>query len=58
MVTSHGTKYLVEGYVSAQGGGETKPVMTVWVAEAQDPRPRLVTTYPRRGIRPTREPER
>lgn len=42
----YGTKYVVQGYVHARGGGAAKRVTTVWVAEAEGPRPRLVTAYP------------
>ena len=40
-----GTKYVVVGSMSAPNGQEVN-VITVWIVEPSDHRPRLVTAYP------------
>ena len=40
-----GTKYVVSGTITAPSG-QSANLTTVWIVEAADPRPRLVTAYP------------
>jgi len=48
----HGRKYIVEGELRTPHGSGVY-VRTVWIAEANDPMPRLVTAYPiQRKARP------
>jgi hypothetical protein len=44
----HGSKYIVDGVLRAPNG-QTALVRTVWIKEARQARPRLVTAYPRKG---------
>jgi hypothetical protein len=41
----HGTKYVIEGGLSAPDGRSAQ-VQTVWIIDAGQDRPRFVTTYP------------
>ena len=41
----YGTKYIVKGRISTPNGVQVA-VVTVWLIEPNDPRPRLVTAYP------------
>ena len=41
----HGTKYVVDGTLSAPNG-QAVPLRTVWIVEQDDDRPRFVTAYP------------
>jgi hypothetical protein len=43
--TRHGTKYAVEGDIRTPAKG-VRRVRTVWIIEAGQQRPRLVTAYP------------
>lgn len=43
--TAFGTKYVVSGRISTPNGVDAN-VTTVWIVEASDNRPRLVTAYP------------
>jgi hypothetical protein len=45
ITTPYGTKYIVEGEVVTPSGG-TSRILTVWVVETHDERPRFVTAYP------------
>lgn len=45
--TPYGTKYVVTGIVVAPTGRQVH-LITVWNTETDDPRPRLVTAYPRK----------
>lgn len=42
----YGTKYIVEGILTGPTG-KAASVITVWVVEPDDPRPRFVTAYPK-----------
>ncbi len=42
----HGRKYIVDGVLHGPYG-ETALVRTVWIREARQDRPRLITAYPR-----------
>ncbi len=42
----HGSKYIVDGELNAPNG-RTVLVRTVWIVEAGENRPRLITAYPR-----------
>jgi len=42
----YGVKYVVEGILTGPTG-KAAAVITVWVVEPNDPRPRLVTAYPK-----------
>jgi len=42
----HGSKYIVDGTLSAPSG-QTTVVRTVWIREPWEERPRLVTAYPK-----------
>ena len=43
--TPYGTKYLIEGNLIAPNGRSIR-LLTVWIVEQTDPRPRFVTAYP------------
>ena len=45
IITPYGTKYIVEGEISPPSGNIVR-ILTVWVIELNDRRPRLVTAYP------------
>lgn len=46
----HGTKYVVDGRLqSLVEPAKDRPVRTVWIVEAGDHVPRLVTAYPQTG---------
>ncbi|WP_404980513.1 DUF6883 domain-containing protein [Carboxydichorda subterranea] len=42
----YGTKYIVDGILTGPTG-RVASVITVWVVEPDDPRPRFVTAYPK-----------
>ena len=44
--SSHGQKYIIEGSIETPGG-KTSRVRTVWIVDAGQATPRLVTAYPR-----------
>jgi hypothetical protein len=43
--TSFGTKYVVSGRITAPNGTDVT-LVTIWIVETGDERPRLVTAYP------------
>jgi hypothetical protein len=46
--TGHGVKYLVEGHLSPYTGGAGRLLRSIWIIDAGNDRPRLVTAYPRK----------
>ncbi len=45
VASPHGTKYVVAGILTTPEGSILR-LRTVWIIEADDPRPRFVTAYP------------
>jgi hypothetical protein len=43
--SAHGRKYIVEGSMETPDGGKAT-IRTVWIADGDNPTPRLVTAYP------------
>ena len=40
-----GTKYIIDGFLQSPTGGKVR-IRTIWIIEADQDRPRLVTAYP------------
>jgi hypothetical protein len=45
VASTHGRKYVVDGELPTPAQGLAS-IRTVWIVEADDPRPRFVTAYP------------
>ena len=45
IAAAHGTKFIIEGSISTPGG-KTIRIVSIWIVEPVDPRPRFVTAYP------------
>jgi len=45
LITPYGTKYIIEGEFLPPSGTKVR-ILTVWLIESNDDRPRFVTAYP------------